>query len=174
LIILAILSETERYGFEIDKIIKNRHINLWNQVALSSIYAVLRRLADRGLVTAREVSQSSRPPRKLYAMSAAGRIELENSLEEALISTDRLLGRFEVILIVWPILTDDKKRRLLLSYQRKLKEKLISLADQIEREINPISAAQLERPRASIRAELEWLNAFSVKFGFETIEFDGG
>ncbi|MEE9554330.1 MAG: PadR family transcriptional regulator [candidate division Zixibacteria bacterium] len=167
LTILAILSETERYGYEIDKLIAARKIKPSWKIALSSIYAVLSRLLNRGLITSREVVQSGRPSRKLFAISYSGRVELEAALSGALMPNDRLLGQFELILLVWPILSQDKRNELLLSYYNWLSEKQVVLAENARREINPLSAAYFERPLATIRAEIAWLKEFSSKNGIQ-------
>jgi PadR family transcriptional regulator, regulatory protein AphA len=50
--------------------------------AKSQIYAVLGRLADRGLVTARHVEQSRRPDKNLYRITSRGRKALDAWLQE--------------------------------------------------------------------------------------------
>jgi len=170
MVVLAILSETERYGYEISKIIKSRHIRFGEHIPLSSIYAILTRLFRRGLLTSRETVQSGRPPRRLYGISPGGRLELESSLLQALLRSDQILGNFELIVTVWPILSNQEREKLLAAYYKYLNEKLVAFKDLAGREINPISAAYYERPLALIRAEVEWLKDFSSRNGIEIMD----
>jgi len=167
LIILTVLSETERYGYEIDKIIKSRQLHSGNNIALSSIYAVLTRLFRQGLLTSRETARSGKPPRKLYGISPNGLTVLESALTKALLSKDRILGKFELIVTVWPILSNDRRKELLTAYLNHLNEKFVRFEGLVRQEINPISAAYFERPMAAIKAEIEWLKHFSSRNGIE-------
>ncbi len=168
LTILAILSETERYGYETDKLIAERGLKTSGKIALSSIYAVLNRLLKKGLISSREVTQSGRPPRKLFAISYSGRVELEDALFKALMPEDDLLGQFELILLVWPLLSQDRKKELLGSYHKWLGDKTIILRDAVSREINPVAAAFYDRPLAILKAEIDWLSEFSSKNGIQS------
>ena len=165
LTILAILSETERYGYEIDKIISDRKLQYSGGIALSSIYAVLNRLSNKGLLTSREVVRSGRPPRKLFAISYSGRQELQVSLAAALTPQDRVLGHFELILLIWAQLSDDRRKELLSIYHNWLTAKGAELSELFSAEINPVSGAFIERPLTIIKAELDWLTRFSEKNG---------
>ena len=165
IVILAILSETERYGYEIDKILGKRQIRLWEKIASSSIYAVLNRLYRRGLAERREVGQSGRPPRKLYSISESGRAELESAIFESILAEDRVIGRFEIILLVWPMLSSEKRDRMLSSYMAVLKGRENLYRKEVEQEINPISAALFERPLGTVMAEIAWLKEFAQKNG---------
>jgi len=165
IVILAILSETERYGYEIDKILAKKQIRLWSDIAPSSIYAVLNRLYRRGLAASREVGQSGRPPRKLYSISESGRAVLEGALFKSILDDDRVVGRFEIILLVWPMLSSEKKNELLSSYMTLLKTREKFYRKEVEQEINPISAALFERPLRMVMGEIGWLKEFARKNG---------
>lgn len=165
IVILAILSETERYGYEIDKILIKRQIRPWSNIAPSSIYAVLSRLHRKGLAGSREVSQSGRPPRKLYSISEFGRAVLESALFESILDEGRVIGRFEIILLAWPMLSSEKRNKLLSSYMALLKTRVKFYRKEAEQEINPISAALFERPLRTVMAEIGWLKEFAQENG---------
>lgn len=165
MVILAILSETERYGYEIDKILANRQIRAWGNIAPSSIYAVLNRLRRKGLAGSREVGQSGRPPRKLYSISESGRAALESDLFESILDQDRVIGRFEIILLVWPMLSSEKRNKLLSSYMTLLKTREEFYRKEAGQRINPVSAALFERPHGTVMAEIGWLKEFAQKNG---------
>lgn len=165
LLILAILSETERYGYELKAIAANRKFDLWQNIALSSVYSVLQKLSRKGYLSYREVSQSSKPPRKLFEITPSGREALENTLLHNVNPRSGLLGQFELILAVWPILSDERRREILLSYRDFLRNRRDILYRLTSEEINPISRANYERPLRIIDAELSWLSEFATNMG---------
>jgi DNA-binding PadR family transcriptional regulator len=169
-VILAILSETDRYGYEIDKILTQRQIRPWGDIAVSSIYAVLRRLHRKGLVESREVSQSGRPPRKLYSISDSGRVVLESNIFESILDEERLIGRFEIVLLVWPMLFSENRNELLSSYMALLRTREEFYRQEAGQTINPISAALFERPLRTVMAEIGWLKEFAQKNGVLLID----
>ncbi len=165
IVILAILSETERYGYEIDKILSEKQIRPWNDIAPSSIYAVLTRLYRRGYAERREVIQSGRPPRKLYSITESGRAELEGAIFESILDDQRVIGRFELILFVWAMLSSEKRNKLLSSYMALLKGREEYYRREAGQRINPIASALFERPLRIVRAEMGWLREFAENNG---------
>ncbi len=165
IVILAILSETERYGYEIDKILTEKQIRPWDNIAQSSIYAVLIRLHRMGLADRREVSQSGRPPRRLYSISESGRAELEEAIFESILDDRRVIGRFEIILFVWAMLSSDKRNKLLSSYMALLRGREEYYRTEAGQRINPIEAALFERPLRTVKAEIGWLKEFAQNNG---------
>lgn len=167
---MAVLCETERYGYEIARIIEERRISLWTEFALSSVYAVLGRLERKGYVTRREIQQSGKPPRKLYSLSFSGRSALEDSLEKLSSPGNRIWGMFEIILLAWPILSGSRRQDLINNYRSSLKRRIENLRVPLASEINPISAAHISRPLAAARGELEWLEKFAFDSGIGLID----
>jgi DNA-binding PadR family transcriptional regulator len=164
-LILAILLQTERYGYEIDKILSGTLTGLWGGVARSSVYSVLTRLYRKRLVDYHEVARSGSPPRKLYSITAAGRARLEESIHRELSSDDRILGRFEIVLYAWPVLAEQERKELLSTYIGKLREREGYCRRGIQESINPTAAAFLERPLSLVTAEKEWLLRFAEQSG---------
>lgn len=169
LTVLAMLSETERYGYEIDKLSRTRTAGFSRKMARSSVYAVLGRLLRRGFVTVREVAGGSKPPRRLYSLTYNGRQELESSLESALMPPDAILGNLRLFLTVWALIPHDRRQELLNTYNSHLTRKKKDLARLAAGEINSINAANFERDLAIANAESEWLSQFCRKNG---VRFD--
>ncbi|MCX7022183.1 MAG: PadR family transcriptional regulator [bacterium] len=78
--VLGLLAESPRYGYEIDSEIKNRGINHWGKVAISSIYYLLNKLEKMGYVTFKYHKEGKYPMRKVYSLTPAGRAVLEEQL----------------------------------------------------------------------------------------------
>lgn len=167
MLILAVLFQTERYGYEIDKIISASQLSLGGGVARSSVYAVLTRLYRKRLVDYREVTQSRRPPRMQYSITEAGREELKKSIQRELSRDDKILGRFEIVLYVWPALTGVERKQLISLYIEKQKDKENYFRAAIQESINPTASAFLERPLFLVAAEIKWLLKFAEESGID-------
>jgi PadR family transcriptional regulator PadR len=88
--VLALLARGESYAYEIAS-------TLASGIGMGegTIYPLMRRMQDDGLVDTRLVESSSGPPRKYYRLTPAGRAALIAQKREWLMFTgavDRLLG----------------------------------------------------------------------------------
>ncbi len=73
-IVLAILALAPAYGYEITARLRDRGLT---DIAEGTVYAVLVRIEQRGLVDVTKVPSDMGPPRKVYALNAAGRVALD-------------------------------------------------------------------------------------------------
>lgn len=73
-IVLAILGRRSAYGYEITAELRERG---FAEIAEGTIYALLVRIEQRGLVDVTKVPSEKGPPRKVYALNGAGRTALE-------------------------------------------------------------------------------------------------
>lgn len=74
---LLTCSDSGRYGYELEKIISDRGMRHWTSIGFSSIYFVLKRLYDKGLVSFSLEESDGQPARKRYALTRKGKEELE-------------------------------------------------------------------------------------------------
>jgi PadR family transcriptional regulator, regulatory protein PadR len=73
-IVLAILSSRPAYGYEIAARLRDRG---FADIAEGTVYALLIRIEQRGLVDVEKVPSEKGPPRKVYSLNAAGHEDLE-------------------------------------------------------------------------------------------------
>ena len=73
-IVLAILSARPAYGYEITARLREKG---FSDIAEGTIYALLIRIEQRGLVDVQKVPSEKGPPRKVYSVNAQGREQLE-------------------------------------------------------------------------------------------------
>ncbi len=73
-VVLAILSGRSAHGYEITAWLRDRG---FPDVAEGTVYALLVRVGQRGLVDAEEVPSEKGPPRKVFSLNARGREHLE-------------------------------------------------------------------------------------------------
>src|SRR5215813_7115728 len=73
-IVLAILSGRSAYGYEITAWLRE---NGFADIVEGTVYALLIRIEQRGLVDVKKVPSDKGPPRKVYTLNAQGRAQLE-------------------------------------------------------------------------------------------------
>ena len=72
LLILALLEERQRHGYEIGQLIASRSDGAIN-FHVTSLYPTLYRLEDRGLIEGRWVERAGQRRRRYYKLTRAGR-----------------------------------------------------------------------------------------------------
>ncbi|MFO0749747.1 MAG: PadR family transcriptional regulator [Myxococcota bacterium] len=72
-IVLAILSARAAYGYEITAWLREKG---FADIAEGTVYALLIRIEQRGLVDVEKVPSEKGPPRKVYSLNAEGRAYL--------------------------------------------------------------------------------------------------
>lgn len=73
-IVLAILARRPAHGYDITASLRDRG---FAELAEGTIYALLVRIEQRGLVDVEKVPSEKGPPRKVYTLNAAGRDQLD-------------------------------------------------------------------------------------------------
>ena len=69
-IVLAILSRRSAYGYEITAQLRDQG---FSDIAEGTVYALLLRIEQRGLVEVSKTPSEKGPPRKVYSLNAKGR-----------------------------------------------------------------------------------------------------
>jgi DNA-binding PadR family transcriptional regulator len=84
LAILHLLAEKPRHGYEIDEVIEQRGMRQWSAIGFSSIYYLLNRLEETGMV-AKQVAESERgSARKVFSITGEGFAALRAGTLESL------------------------------------------------------------------------------------------
>lgn len=88
LILLGLLKESPKHGYEIKKKIKEI-LSLFAGIDLKSIYYPLRILEKKGLVTKRITKPGRRPQRLVYALTPKGESRFKELLTQSLLNFKR-------------------------------------------------------------------------------------
>jgi DNA-binding PadR family transcriptional regulator len=80
-IILGLLWARPMSGYDIKQAFDRALASYWN-AGNSQIYTTLKHLSQAGLVESEVIVQTARPNRKMYHLTAAGKIELDKWLQE--------------------------------------------------------------------------------------------
>jgi PadR family transcriptional regulator PadR len=73
-IVLALLAGRSAYGYEITAWLREQG---FTDIAEGTVYALLVRVEQRGLVDVEKVPSEKGPPRKVYTLNATGRARLD-------------------------------------------------------------------------------------------------
>ena len=88
-IVLALLSDQPAYGYEITARLREQG---FADIVEGTIYALLVRIEQRGLVDIAKVPSEKGPPRKVYSLNAAGREHLAEFWSSWTFLTERIEG----------------------------------------------------------------------------------
>lgn len=109
---LGVLSQGEFSGYEIRKHFEEGPFAHFQEAGFGSIYPALKRLTEDGLVTCVEHQQDSRPDKKVYRLTAAGRQALFDAVARAP-ADDKLRSDFLFVLFFADLLAPGKVDRLI-------------------------------------------------------------
>lgn len=80
---LGVLTLGDATGYEIRKMFEEGPFQYFTDAGFGSIYPALKRLHDEGHVTLREQAQDSRPDKKVYSITPAGRAAFTAAIARA-------------------------------------------------------------------------------------------
>ncbi|MBN9107135.1 MAG: PadR family transcriptional regulator [Propionibacteriaceae bacterium] len=86
-VVLAILAVQPAYGYEITARLRERG---FTEIVEGTVYAVLVRIEQKGLVDVTKVPSEKGPPRKVYTLNDRGRADLEEFWRTWSFLADRL------------------------------------------------------------------------------------
>ena len=83
IVVLSLLAEQPRHGYDLDRVIEQRGYRQWTSLAFSSVYYLLKRLSERGLL---EPDEGSQGRRAVFRVTEAGRRELRQAAGERVLA----------------------------------------------------------------------------------------
>ena len=83
IVLLSLLAEQPRHGYDLDRVIEQRGYRQWTSLAFSSVYYLLKRLSERGLL---EPDEGSQGRRTVFRLTEAGRRELKQAAGERVLA----------------------------------------------------------------------------------------
>ena len=161
LLLLGLIAEMPRHGYEIDQVIEQRGMREWTQIGFSSIYFVLGRLQKLRLVAAQKAARpnAGSKSRKVYAVTPAGRRALIAQTIAALGSLQPTYSSVLLGMINWSVLERAQALKALQTRSRAIQAELARLcAIQVERQPLPdFVEALFEHSIGQLRAEATWV-----------------
>ena len=124
IVLLSLLAEQPRHGYDLDRVIEQRGYRQWTSLAFSSVYYLLKRLSERGLL---EPDEGSQGRRTVFRVTDAGRHELRNAASARVLSPARPCAGVLPALNAYPRLDDPELVALLAQRVEALLDRLDEL-----------------------------------------------
>ncbi|KAA0219686.1 MAG: PadR family transcriptional regulator [Planctomycetota bacterium] len=161
LLLLGLVAEMPRHGYELDQVIEQRSMREWTQIGFSSIYFVLGKLQKLGLVTAKRPTgaKTGTKVRKVYSVTPAGRRVLAAQTVAALREVRPAYSSVLLGMINWPVLKREQALEALEARSKAIKAERARLgAIQVGQQPLPdYVEALFEYSLGQLRAEAEWV-----------------
>ncbi len=85
LVLLSLIAEAPRHGYELEKVIEERGMRNWTDIAFSSIYFLLNKLVKEGYISVSAQPAAGRgPAKKVYAVMPRGIYALREGVRSSL------------------------------------------------------------------------------------------
>lgn len=170
LAILSLIAEAPCHGYEIEQIIEARGMREWTEIGFSSIYYLLKKLEDKGLVESELVPTHGRgKARRIYTATENGRASLLASTQEALSQPQPTYPAIMLGLANLPMLSPTQAQQALETYRATLTEKLKELSAKLEvqRPLPTHVELLFEHSLHMLAAEKVWIEGALQKIGSE-------
>jgi PadR family transcriptional regulator, regulatory protein PadR len=162
IVLLALLYEEDRYGYEIESIIEKRHMRNWTKIGFSSIYNSLKNLEIKGLIGSRYEEEHGSPTRKVFFLKDTAKASVRETVKTILHSPQRVYNEFSIGMAFSHFLTKDEVYECLTKYRISLEERQKTILQNYSEQPVVKSKIHLKalftHPLKLIEAEIEWIN----------------
>jgi DNA-binding PadR family transcriptional regulator len=166
LAILSLIAEGPRHGYEIEQVIEARGMREWTEVGFSSIYYLLRKLEQDGLVEGQIERQTGRgPARKVYDITPAGEEALHSAVLDALSVPHPCYSPLQLGLANLPRLSQAETLAALRQYRDSLAARLehVGATRESQQPLPYFVEAMFDHSITMIEAELKWITQFMLQ-----------
>ena len=157
LLVLGLLAEMPRDGYQLDKEIERRGMREWTQIGFSSVYFVLGKLEKAGLVSAKKPAGAK--ARKTFKPTAAGRRTLVAQTLAALSSYRPTYSSVLLGMIHWSVLEREEALDAMKARGEAVDAELSRVGD-IQVDTQPLPDfvdALFDFSIGQLKAEAEWI-----------------
>ncbi len=163
IILLALLYEQDRYGYEIESVIEERHMRNWTKIGFSSIYNSLRNLENKGWIDSRHEEEYGSPARKVFFIKEDFRESVREIIKKTLHSPRRVFSEFSIGLAFSHFLTREETYECLVNYRESLERRRQIILNHYTEQQSKIQniihiKALFTHPLKLIEAEVEWIS----------------
>jgi DNA-binding PadR family transcriptional regulator len=160
LTLLGLLVEKPRHGYELAEVIAARGMREWTEIGFSSIYYLLTKLRDRGLVA--ETGEPARgKARKVFAPTPDGFRRCAEAAEQAIATLRPVFPPLLVGLATQSIIPPTRLRRALDDRAAALTDKIAEVrAAAVRAEVPPFVRAIFDYSLGQLEAEQTWLTKY--------------
>lgn len=163
LTLLGLLVEKPRHGYEIDDVIAERGMRDWTEIGFSSIYYLLTKLRDRGLIAA-TTEPAHGKARKVFAPTPEGVRVCAEAAEQAIAELTPGFPPVLVGLANQPLIPPDRLSAALASRADALTAKVTDVSAAADHhQIPPFVRAIFDYSLTQLQAEQRWLATYREK-----------
>jgi DNA-binding PadR family transcriptional regulator len=157
LTVLGLLVEQPRHGYDLERVIEERGIRAWTALGFSSIYYVLDKLAQRGLIEATNAPSSAKA-RATFRATRLGRELCAEATREALTALTPMRARVLIAMANSPGLPGADVVSGLTRRLEALRKQLVDVrAARSRQEPLPTAASAIfDYSEAMLRADVSW------------------
>lgn len=158
LLVLGLVAEMPRHGYELEQVIEERSMREWTQIGFSSIYYVLNKLEQRELIQADIPARAK--AKKSYTLTTKGREMLVDQTLATLKSVHPTYPSLLLGMIHWSVLTREQALDALKTRKNAL-AKEIERIEGIHFEQQPLPVyvdSIFEFSIGQLKAEANWLD----------------
>jgi len=156
--LLALLAKEPAHGYELKLALEQTFGHAYPSPNIGQIYVTLKRLEQDGLVRSQDVEQDSRPNKKVYEITPAGRAELATWVH-APTEGPRVRDEFFMKLVLAPMAGLADRMELINSQRRHyfgILRNLIAMQAAMDR-ANAPARLLVEGAVLHLQADLDWL-----------------
>ncbi|MFC4012767.1 PadR family transcriptional regulator [Nonomuraea purpurea] len=160
LLVLGLLHEGPRHGYEINQLVTAGALEQWTDVKPGSIYHALAKLEAEGLAETRAEERTGDRLRRVYAITPEGRRTLRDLLRKALAGPPHSTRSDFALALRWhPLLAQDEAGNLLVASARAVEAQRAAVAAGREAKagLSPLADALLENAQAHLAADAKLL-----------------
>ena len=159
LVVLGLLAERPRHGYDLEAVIQQRGIRAWTPLAFSSIYYVLNRLESRGLALS-ERENGSPKGRRIYRPTPEGLRVCIDATRRVLTDTAPQPAPVLIGMTNSPLLPPDEVAGALVMRRQSIEARRAEMAHTraTQEPLAPLVAAIFAYGELALDAELAWID----------------
>lgn len=161
LTVLGLVVERPRHGYELDEVVSERGMREWTALGFSSIYYVLGKLRDKGLVAEVAGERAHAKAKKTFAATEAGREACAAAAEAAIAQLRPVHPPLLVGLANSPVIPPDRLAAALAQRAEAVEERLAEVRRAARADAPPFVRAIFGYSIKQLEAEAAWLRGMA-------------
>lgn len=162
--LLGLLSEGSMHAYGIEKEIENRSMRDWTEISMSSVYKLLNKLSEEGMIDSEVRMAPNNVVQKVYSITDLGRSALKERILFYLSEPEHYLHRIDLATSHLDQLKKNEALECLKRYRAKLEEG-IRCYHELEVYLKSVSCpthsmALSRRPQHLLRGEIDWVDEY--------------
>jgi PadR family transcriptional regulator AphA len=162
-LILGLLAESPMTGYDIKKQVKSA-LSAVTNASYGTLYPTLHKLLLEGAIEVQEIPQASRPAKKVYYLTGAGRELLDDWLRQPP-AADQIRREFLLKLYLAKDLPPEDLRHMLVSRRGEAEAMLRSLRTELKLAKDDRQVWIIDYAVSMCQAEIDWLTQLEARIG---------